>query len=188
MLELRNKRKKVVQRLVAPLLPQPPNLQVEQVGPGRDEFTLATLPKGSRGTPFFNPEDAIVPTRVAGLFLNYFETWIQHPDSDEYYLHRAYMHMHIHVSKGNSRQVLSLHCDPALDQSEGHFKYKRGPHFHVSGANPNIDRAHISLCLLDHELGGRDIKALTNSLDSVIRMMSKELLPCWERAARAMPA
>jgi hypothetical protein len=183
--ELYQRRRQAVRRVVAPLLPQPPNVAVEQVGPGRDAFTLGILPKNRSPASFLNPEDALVATRTTGLLLNYYETWRQVEDTDNYYLDRAYMHIHLGMRNSQPRQVLSLHCDPSMHHSEEHYPYKRGPHLHVEGASPNVDRAHICLCLLDADLGGADVIRLTESISAAVRMIVKELVPCWERASRA---
>jgi hypothetical protein len=182
--QLRRERKQAVRRLVAPLLPQPPNAIVAQIGPGRDAFTLGIVPNNRQPASFLNPEEPLVQTRTSGLLLNYYETWKLIATTDNYYLDRAYMHIHLGLRHAQPRQVFSLHCDPEMHHSEEHYTYKRGPHIHVEGANPNVDRAHISLCLLDAELGGADIRRLTQSFSAAIRMVLKELVPCWERAAR----
>jgi hypothetical protein len=181
--ELYRIRRQAVRRLVAPLLPQPPNIAVEQIGPGRDAYTIGILPKGRSGTSFLNPEEALVSTYVDGLLLNYYESW-RELRGDQYYLERAYMHIHLRLGGKLPRQILSLHCDPSMRESEEHYRYKRGPHLHVEGATPNLDRAHISLCLSDAELGGSDIKRLTDCLRAAVGMIVKEIVPCWERAAR----
>ncbi|HTB04400.1 MAG TPA: hypothetical protein VK804_28370 [Bradyrhizobium sp.] len=112
--------------------------------------------------------------------MNYYESWKQGGKADEYYLDRAYMH--IHLAAGSlPQQIFSLHCDPSLHPSSGHFQYKRGPHVHVEGAKPNVSHAHISLCLMDQNLGGADLPTLTLSFGQAVKMIADELLPCWER-------
>ena len=183
--DLYQRRKQMVRRLVAPLLPHPPNVAVEQVGFARDAFVLGILPKNRSPGSILNPEDALVGTRTTGLLLNYYETWKQVVGSDDYYLEKAYMHIHLGTRNTQPRQVLSLHCDPAMHQFEEHYRYKRGPHLHMEGASPNVDRAHISLCLLDPDLGGTDINRFTQSFSAAVHMIARELVPSWERAARA---
>jgi hypothetical protein len=182
--DLHRLRKQAVRRLVAPLLPEPPSITVEQIGFGRDTFTLGILPKGRSPSSILNPEDALVPTYVSGLLLNYYESWKEVRGSDQYYLDRAYMHMHLRLGGAQPRQILSLHCDPGMHHSQEHYQYKRGPHLHVEGANPNLARAHISLCLTDVELGGSDVRQLTESFRAAVGLVVKELVPCWERATR----
>jgi hypothetical protein len=172
-----------VRRLVSPLLPQPPNVTIQQVGPSRDTYTLGVLPRGRNPNSFLNPEDVLVPTRVPNVLMNYYETWQQGARADEYLLDRVYMHIHI-IYRMKSLQVLSLHCDPCMKESDAHFWYKRGPHFHVEGATPSVSRAHIALCLMDEYLGGSDLQALMLSFGAAVRLVVAELFPCWDRADR----
>jgi hypothetical protein len=176
-------RRRAVRRLVAPLLPQPPNVIVEQVGLGRNAYTIGVLPYGRSPSAYLNPEDALVATRVPNLLMNYYESWRLGTESDNYYLDRVYLHIHL-TKRSSSRQIFSLHCDPSLNSSEAHFRYKRGPHVHIEGADPDVSRAHISLCLTDHHLGGADLLALMSSFDQAVRMVAAELFPSWEQEAR----
>jgi hypothetical protein len=165
-------------------MPQYSKTVVEQLGLGRNSFTLGVLPPNRSATAFANPEEALFATKVPQLLANYYETWRRTDASDEYYLDRAYLHMHV-VVKGASRQVLSLHCDPALAEADQHYRYKRGPHIHVDSASPDVSRAHLSVCLLDDHLGGRDIAALNRALTAAVHMIDAEFVPQWERAGRA---
>ena len=169
-----------MRNILAPLLPQPPNSSVRQLGLGRDRYILGVLPRNRVPTSVLNPEEAIVPTRLFGVSLNYYEIWRPLGGTEKYYLDRAYMHIHL-TTGGAKRQVLALHCDPALNPSEHHYQYKRGPHMHIEGAVPSVSRAHISVCLLDNELGGAEIGRLTTSFRAAVVMVAKELFPCWER-------
>lgn len=181
---LRSTRRTVVRRLLSPLLQTDHHTQVQQIGPGKNAFTLGALPIGAAPSPSINPEDPRVPTIVRRIFLNYYETWKHSPEDDNYLLDRAYMHIHLQKSS-NSKQLLSLHCDPCLSVSEQHYRYKRGPHLHLEGGDPNIDRAHISLCLHDSRLGGDSVDELTSMLREAVRMIKAEMFPCWERAVRS---
>ena len=174
-------RRSSVRRLVSPLLPQPPNVTVEQIGLSRDSYTLSVLPHGRRPNSVLNPEEVLVATRVPSVLMNYYETWRQSSEVDEYYLDRIYMHVHI-GARSRPRQVLSLHCDPSMKASDVHFRYKRGPHFHIEGATPSVSRAHISLCLGDQDFGGSNLQALTSRFGEAVRLIAAELFPCWERA------
>lgn len=108
---LHRERRRAVRRLVAPLLPQPPSINVEQVGLGRDTYTIGVLPNGRQPSSYLNPEEALVPTRVPNLLMNYYETWRKGTEADGYYLDRAYMHIHL-ATRSLSQQIFSLHCDP----------------------------------------------------------------------------
>jgi len=182
--ELYLRRRGAVRRLVAPLLPNPPNVVVEQLGPGRNVYTLGVVPQGRSPATILNPEEALVRTRVPKLLMNYYESWRQEGQADRYCLDRAYMHIHLAL-RNNPQQLLSLHCDPSLRRSEAHFRYKRGPHVHIEGANPSVSHAHISLCISDEQLGGTDLDAITNTFGAAVRMIAAELFPCWERGVSA---
>jgi hypothetical protein len=176
-------RRRAVRRLVAPLLPQPPSVNVEQVGLGRNTYTIGVLPNGRQPSSYLNPEEVLVPTRVPNLLMNYYETWRKGTEADEYYLDKAYMHIHL-ATRSLSQQIFSLHCDPSIHPSAEHFRYKRGPHVHIEGATPNVSRAHVSLCLSDQDFGGANLVALMMSFDQAVRMIAAEFFPCWERDAR----
>jgi hypothetical protein len=179
---IHNDRPKAVKRIISPLLPQRHRSTVQQMGKGRNQYSLGLLPFGRSANSFSNLEDALVPTNLAGFLLNYYETWVQSDRADEYYLERAYLH--IFSSKGSvPKQILSLHCDPAMKLSEGHYRYRRGPHLHFAGVTPSVDRAHVSLCINDDHRGGADLSALTESFAEAIKMIATEFFPCWERAA-----
>jgi hypothetical protein len=180
--QLHRNRKSNVRNLLAPLLSQPPNIAVEQIGFARNRYTLGLIPKNRAPSSIQNPEDAVVTTRVPGVLLNYYEMWSPVEGTDSYSLRRAYMHLHL--GRGSAvRQIMALHCDPEMSPSDQHYKYKRGPHLHLEGAQPSVSRAHISLCLLDQQLGGADIVRLTNSMRAAVEMVGSELFPCWERAS-----
>ncbi len=53
---------------------------------------------------------------------------------------------------------------------------------HLEGADPNVSRAHISLCISDEELGGTDLRGIMFTMADAVRMIAAELFPCWERA------
>jgi len=172
-----------VRRLVSPLMPQPSSVTVQQVGPSRDAYTLSVLPHGRSPSSYSNPEEALVATRAPNVFMNYYESWRHGVRADEYRLDRVYMHIHI-IYGMKSLQVLSLHCDPSMKEADAHFRYKRGPHFHIEGATPSVSRAHIALCLMDQYFGGSDLRALMLSFGEAVRLVAGELFPCWERASR----
>jgi hypothetical protein len=124
-----------------------------------------------------------VPTVVSGVFLNYYEIWVSDRASGEYVLDRAYMHIHLRKSdEAPDRQILCLHCDPQLDAQDQSFMYRRGPHLHVLGASPNIDRSHISVCLTDPQHGGADVYVLTQTLQLAVNMIKREIFPHYRTA------
>lgn len=182
--ELYHRRGTVLRNLLAPLLPTPPNVRVDQIGLGRQEFTLGVLAGSQRPNPSVDPNEVFVPTRVRKFLMNYYEVWKPKQATDHYYLFRAYMHFHFVGGPDRAPiQILSLHCDPALHGDEEHYRYKRGPHLHVNSARPDVGRAHISLCINDDQLGGDDIRLWNKNFQKVVRMISEEVVPRWERGA-----
>ncbi len=180
---LKTDRKKSIIKVISPMLETVHKAQVLQIGPGIRSFTLGALPRGSFPILSMNPEDPRVPTKIGRLFFNYHETWIPTDSGNEYLLDRAYLHIHLQkLREDQSKQVLSLHCDPCLSSSAEHYRYKRGPHIHVEGANPSLDHAHVSLCLGDKQLGGDNLNEITNVFMDSVKMIKDELFPCWERA------
>lgn len=180
--ELHRTRRQAVRQLVAPLLPQRSNSIVERIGINRDAFTLSVIPHGRQPSSFLNPEEPLVGTRLPKLLLNYHEVWKLQNPGDEYNLDRVYMHLHL-ASPSKAQQIFSLHCDPSMKQSEAHFRYRRGPHIHIDGATPNIGRAHVSLCLMDKDLGGTDLSTLMAGFREAVKMIISEFFPCWERGS-----
>jgi hypothetical protein len=92
--------------------------------------------------------------------------------------------MHVHLKRTNDapdKQILCLHCDPHLEKNDASFQYKRGPHIHIGGATPNIDRSHVSVCLSDPNLGGLDLQAIMSTMKSAVAMINKEIFPSYLR-------
>jgi hypothetical protein len=174
------KRRNSIKHLIAPLLPDISNTVVEQIGLNRDYYTVGPIPRGSNPSSFLNPEDPVVHTQIPNVFINYYEMWGASEAGNNYFLERAYMHFH-YATRGEQKQILALHCDPAMHQDESHYRYKRGPHFHVEGGNPDLSRAHVSLCLSDDALGGSDLISLMTTFRDAVSMIRKEIFPCWER-------
>ena len=167
---------KTVPRIVEPLFAKRSDAHGGRLGAGRT-FTVGLTPRSGRAETITAPDQVRVPTKVRGLFANYYEVWIPDQRGTTFKMDRAYLHLHRQRHRDDDDvQLLSLHCDPALPTSQPAYIYKRGPHLHVGGASPNIDRAHISLCLGDVELGGADVDALTDRFSQAVRMISEEIL------------
>jgi hypothetical protein len=173
-------RRNSIKHLIAPLLPAMANAIVEQIGLNRDYYTVGAIPRGRSPSSYLNPEDPIVPTRIPNIHVNYYETWSVSEIADKYSLEKAYMHFY-YLVRAEQKQILALYCDPAMHASEAHYRYKRGPHFHVEGGTPDFSRAHVSLCLSDHTLGGSSLGSLMTTFGNAVHMISKEIFPYWER-------
>ena len=178
-------RSRAVSNISTPILADRGKVEVRRIGIGRNSYTLGVLPRGFDAAAIRNPEEPRVPTRVEKLFVNYYEVWLPDTLSSNFRLERAYMHLHVSYGReAGDRRILSLHCDPALSPKADHYRYKRGPHLHIDGAEPRLDRAHIPLCLSDPDLGGKTALTLTGSLKAAVEMIKSQLLPCWERGIR----
>jgi hypothetical protein len=57
------------------------------------------------------------------------------------------------------------------------YAYKRGPHLHILGGDPAIDKSHVAVCVNDKNYGGANISDLTESLAAATAMISAEILP-----------
>lgn len=174
-----NERRKHVTRLVAPLLIDRNRVEVRPIGSGQ-AYTLGVIPKGQSPASISSPDAVRVPTKVESIFLNYYEAWVSDAETGGYLLERAYMHIHHKRTKdAPDRQILCLHCDPLLEKKDPSFVYKRGPHLHIGGAAPNIDRSHISVCLNDPQQGGGDVASLTSTLQLAVTMIDREIFPLY---------
>lgn len=172
--ELSTRNREVV-RILNPLVTDRNALQVRQIGLGSD-YTIGAISRGTVPASISDPNQTRVQTKSAEIFLNYYETWKRLVDG-RYALDRAYLHIHHAKPGGQDRQVLCLHCDPLIGDGDVSHSYKRGPHLHVLGGNPSIDRAHISVCVNDDTSGGNTVAELTKSLMRATEMIGKEILP-----------
>lgn len=116
-------------------------------------------------------------TRVESIFVNYYEVWLSQSGGREFNLEKAYLHLDRPYPDGTGDQeVLALHCDPIIPESDPSFLYKRGPHLHISSKMHDISRAHIALCHGEVEDTCNNYEAFSNSLSSAIQMIDAELL------------
>jgi hypothetical protein len=179
--ELHERRPAII-RLLAPLVADRGRIEIRRIGAGLT-YTLGVLNKGQSPNLITDADLIRVPTLVRGVFLNYYEVWVSDRDSGEYVLDRAYMHVHLKkADEAPDRQILCLHCDPRLSTQHQSFAYRRGPHLHVLGASPNIDRSHISVCLTDPQHGGADVHVLTQTLQLAVKMIEREIFPHYRAA------
>lgn len=168
-----------VASLVRPLVTEASKIQVQRF-PSVRGYVLGVLPRGLSAALVANPDDPRVPTARVGTFFNYHEIWMPVAGTDKYDLNRAYLHLYLKRSAADPElQALSLHCDPNLPSSDAAYMYKRGPHLHIGGSTPSIDRAHLSLCVGDAAFGGNNVGALMTKFRKSIDMIATELLPCY---------
>lgn len=176
---LHKQRRSQVRRMLSSLTSPSDRFSVQPIGTKKDAYVLAAVQNNESGLASLSPEEPLINTRIRRVMLNYHEIWKQQREAG-YYLERAYMHFHVSSQSGR-KQILSLHCDPSLKDGSVHFGYGRGPHLHLEGANPDIARAHVSVCVADPRKGGSTLNDLMACFQASVRMIADEILPCWER-------
>lgn len=77
----------------------------------------------------------------------YFEIWRPVDERSRVYeLYRAYLTLfRVPRRQPEEDDLLALHCDPTIEDSEPHAFYKRGPHLHVISAGYPLSHAHFAL-------------------------------------------
>jgi hypothetical protein len=166
-----------VKALLGPILEKPERFDVIRL-PQAPDYTIGLVPRGYAVHTVIDPSSLRLASKWESIYFNYHETWRQSGKPERYLLDRAYLHFYLRDFEGMEElQALSLHCDPALEKADAHYRYRRGPHFHVGGARPNIDRAHLSLCVSDNALGGNNLGSLTRTLRDSLGMVIREVIP-----------
>lgn len=169
-------RKSDIVRSLSPLVDRS-QFDVRQL-PHGIHYTLGVLPKGQAAGAVDNAALTRVPTKIQGIYLNYYEIWSRNAAGDQYKLNKAHLHVHRkRTREDEDKQILCLHCDLLAIPPSAEMDYRRGPHLHVMGAIPNIDRSHIALCLNDPNFGGRDMATLTQTFADAVRMIGYEIFP-----------
>jgi hypothetical protein len=92
------------------------------------------------------------------------------------YMERAYLHLFIRGDELSEKQIFALHCDPNEAESDRHFRYKAGPHVHMSTAQDPLHRAHIALNTdnLEEVLGS--VATITSALSDALVMVDEQVL------------
>lgn len=101
---------------------------------------------------------------------NYTEIWVS--DNSFFGLKSAYLS----IFDENDKELLALHCDPRESKSSSLYKYKCGPHVHISHSIPRIKKAHIALNLSDFDKIVSDITLLDTALARGIQMIADEFV------------
>jgi hypothetical protein len=119
-----------VARLLRPIAPPAQRLACRPRWLGRQVVLCAYI--GPEPTNP-DPDEWRFPTKIPQIRACYYERWLA-TDSrrDKLYLERAYLHLFIRQEQLLEKQVLALHCDPNEAESNKHFRYKAGPHIHMS--------------------------------------------------------
>jgi len=102
---------------------------------------------------------------------NYTEIWV--PDNNFYGLQSAYLS----IFDMSGKELIALHCDPREPKTSTFYKYKCGPHLHVSHSPlPKIKKGHIALNLADYESVTSNLALLDLALSRGIQMIADELI------------
>lgn len=120
-------------------------------------------PSGDHRSWRFN---TIVPTMKA----NYFEVWSS-SGHDRWVLKCAYLTLFTMAARGEEREYISLHCDPAENLS-----YKRGPHLHVCCSTSPMPRAHLALNLGHLSEVLESLSNLMSAMRSGVQLVKDEVL------------
>jgi hypothetical protein len=73
-------------------------------------------------------------------------------------------------------QVLALHCDPNEEESNKHFRYKAGPHIHMSTAEYPLDRTHIALNASNLSDVLRSVQEITVAFSAAVKLVDEQVL------------
>ncbi len=124
-----------------------------------------------------NPEQWRFPTRVPHIRASYHERWVPTDFRQEkFFLERAYLHLFIRRDERIEDEILALHCDPNEPASSRHYRYKAGPHVHMSTAEDPLHHTHIALNAgnLDDVL--KSVTELTSALTIAVAMIDDQVL------------
>lgn len=124
-----------------------------------------------------NPDEWRFPTRIPEVRACYYERWLPTDFRRiKLYLDQAYLHLFVRGDHRSEKQILALHCDPNEAESSRHFRYKAGPHVHMSTAQDPLHRAHIALNIdnLDEIL--RSVPKVTTAFDAALTMVNDQVL------------
>jgi hypothetical protein len=169
-------RRNEILKLVGPLVADRNRIEIRPVGLGQN-IRLGVINKGTIPQAILDVDLIRIPTKVRGVFLNYYELWLSQSNGN-YDLDRTYLHLNLKRSSDETeRQILCLHCDVTLQVSSTVSPFKLGPHLHVGGANPDISKAHIGICINDANKGGSTVESLTKTLSLAVSMISLEIFP-----------
>ena len=108
----------------------------------------------------------------------YFEIWKPADERNrEYYLDRAYLTLfRVPLGLPQEDDLIALHCDPIIEDTEPHAPYKQGPHLHMVFADDPLQHAHLALNR--SHLGEilESIDTLSNALAIAVNMLKEEIL------------
>lgn len=124
-----------------------------------------------------DPDEWRFTTRIPKVRACYYERWLPTDYRQKsLYLERAYLHLFVRGTERTEKQILALHCDPNEAESEKHFRYKAGPHLHVSTAEAPLHRSHIALNVNNLEEILRSAATITTAFSHALQMIDEQVL------------
>jgi hypothetical protein len=163
-----------VTKLLKPLIPTGQRLACRPRFLERQVVLSAYL--GSE-PPELDPDLWRFTTRVPKVRASYYERWIPTDFRQQTFaLDRAYLHLYLRRDQHDETEILALHCDPNESQSERHYRYKVGPHIHMSTAEDPFPHVHVALNNHDLEPILTSVAKLTGALKSAIEMVDDQVL------------
>ena len=110
-----------------------------------------------------------------GYVAQYFEAW-KTISEDLLQLDKAYLEIYTPPVDSKRYELIALHCDPSLRNTDVHYKYKSGPHLHFNGAINPIPDAHITLYLDKNDLVYGDIETFNKFLKDYLTLIKLQIL------------
>lgn len=108
------------------------------------------------------------------FYIEYFERWMV--EEDLWYLERAYLHLKKIKSHNEMEDFLALHCDPLIEKTEDHYKFKIGPHLHIECADYPLPKSHFALNLTDLDKVLSSTVCLTKAIESALELIKDQVL------------
>jgi hypothetical protein len=117
-------------------------------------------------------------TRIPRIRASYHELWIPTDSHQEaFYLERAYLHLYLRTDLNREEdEIFALHCDPNEKPSERHYRYKAGPHVHMTTARDPLHHSHIALNNSNLTEVLSSVPNLTVALRTAIAMVVDQVL------------
>lgn len=136
-------RAQIITKLLRPIVPKGRSLSCRPRLLNRQMVLSAYLGSEPIDT---SPDLWRFSTRISRIRASYYERWISVDYRQQaFFLDRAYLHLYLRSDAITEREIVALHCDPNEAQSGRHFRYKAGPHIHMSTAQDPLHHSHIAL-------------------------------------------
>lgn len=157
--------------LLSPLLPKGRRIAATRYPRGRQEFIIGAhqfkIEKSSSMPDFrlwyFN-------TTNDNFSGNYFEQW-NLISSNNWIMKSAYLNFLY-----KEENILSLHCDPDEEIASAHYKYKRGPHLHITDKHGVFSDAHIALNLSNIDQVVNSLEDLETAFGNAVLMIKEQFI------------